>query len=114
MGTNHRFDVKRVPEGSAVSGDSNVQGVPNNDVSEPVQGHATYPVASTDPKNRRTSLAQLTREALPRLDHYRNCIQAIKRPSLGELYGDVGEVKVRSLHFRTIINKQRQQKEHKM
>jgi hypothetical protein len=114
MDVNHRFNVKRVPEGNNISCESSVQNV-RNSFSEPVQTHATYPVASTDPKSHRNSLAQLTREALPRLDHYRNCIQAIKRPSLGELYGDASEVKVRrSFHVETKISKQRQQKEHKM
>jgi hypothetical protein len=61
-------------------------------------GNVTYPVVSSDPKIRRNSLAQLTREALPRLDHYRNCIQATKRPSLGELYGEPSEVKVRDFN----------------
>lgn len=104
----HRFDVKRVPEESDISGDTNVQNARNNEISEPVQGHATYPVASNDPKIHRNSLAQLTREALPRLDHYRNCVQAMKRPSLGELYGDVSEVKVRPFYFKTKLDKQPQ------
>ncbi|XP_037292451.1 bumetanide-sensitive sodium-(potassium)-chloride cotransporter [Manduca sexta] len=37
---------------------------------------------------RRRSLAQLTREALPRMENYRNSKRALKRPSLGELHGD--------------------------
>lgn len=37
---------------------------------------------------RKRSLAQLTREALPRLENYRNSKRALKRPSLGELHGD--------------------------
>lgn len=36
---------------------------------------------------RKKSLVQLTREALPRLENYRNSRRAIKRPSLGELHG---------------------------
>lgn len=51
-----------------------------------------YSVASTtclhDPQGkRRRSLAQFTREALPRLENYRNSKRALKRPSLGELHG---------------------------
>lgn len=51
-----------------------------------------YSVASTtclhDPAGkRRRSLAQFTREALPRLENYRNSKRALKRPSLGELHG---------------------------
>lgn len=30
----------------------------------------------------------MCREALPRLDHFRVSKRALKRPSLGELYGD--------------------------
>nr|CAD7437439.1 unnamed protein product [Timema bartmani] len=37
---------------------------------------------------RKISLAQLTLEALPRLDNYKNCENATKRPSLGELHGE--------------------------
>ncbi|XP_045775420.1 bumetanide-sensitive sodium-(potassium)-chloride cotransporter-like [Maniola jurtina] len=37
---------------------------------------------------RKRSLAQLTREALPRMENYRNSRRALKRPSLGELHGD--------------------------
>lgn len=52
----------------------------------------SYSVASTtclhDPAGkRRRSLAQFTREALPRLENYRNSKRAMKRPSLGELHG---------------------------
>jgi hypothetical protein len=99
MDINNRFDVKRVSE-EIVPDSNSEKGVGNNDVPEPVQGHATYPAANSDFRNHRNSLAQLTREALPRLDHYRNCIQATKRPSLGELYGDATEGKVRP-HFDT-------------
>ncbi|CAG9836957.1 unnamed protein product [Diabrotica balteata] len=35
---------------------------------------------------RKKSLVQLTREALPRLENYRNSRKAVKRPSLGELH----------------------------
>ncbi|XP_077285790.1 sodium potassium chloride cotransporter [Arctopsyche grandis] len=41
--------------------------------------------------NRKRSLAQLTREALPRLDNYRISKRALKRPSLGELHGEIHE-----------------------
>lgn len=95
MGTNNRFDVQRVAEDSCVAGNSTIHGLPKTGVPELGHSHATYPAASTDAKIHRGSLAQLTREALPRLDHYRNCIQATKRPSLGELHGDISEEKVR-------------------
>lgn len=50
-----------------------------------IQGHG--------PK-RKKSLVQLTREALPRLENYRNSKRAVKRPSLGELHGGEDSVKV--------------------
>lgn len=43
---------------------------------------------------RRRSLAQMTREALPRLDFYRNSRRALRRPSLGELHGEEVAAKV--------------------
>lgn len=42
--------------------------------------------------NRKKSLAQLTREALPRLDNYRISKRGLKRPSLGELHGEIKEM----------------------
>jgi hypothetical protein len=39
-------------------------------------------------QKRKKSLVQLTREALPRLENYRNSRRAAKRPSLGELHGE--------------------------
>lgn len=38
-------------------------------------------------QKRKRSLVQLTKEALPRLENYRNSRRALKRPSLGELHG---------------------------
>jgi hypothetical protein len=95
MNTNHRFNVKKVLEAGALPGVSEMKDVSEDNVPQLGQGNITYPVVSSDPKIHRNSLAQLTREALPRLDHYRNCIQATRRPSLGELYGDPSEGKVR-------------------
>ncbi|XP_045483258.1 bumetanide-sensitive sodium-(potassium)-chloride cotransporter isoform X2 [Harmonia axyridis] len=43
---------------------------------------------------RKKSLVQMTREALPRLENYRNSRRAIKRPSLGELHGGDDFVKI--------------------
>jgi hypothetical protein len=86
-------------------------GLPNNGVPDLGHGNATYPAASSDSKTHRFSLAHLTREALPRLDHYRNSLRAIKRPSLGELHGESSEEKVSPLYITTQVNKQRQLKE---
>ncbi|CAH0553671.1 unnamed protein product [Brassicogethes aeneus] len=44
-------------------------------------------------KERKKSLVQLTREALPRLENYRNSKRAVKRPSLGELHGGEDTIK---------------------
>lgn len=44
--------------------------------------------------DRKRSFAHHTIEALPRLDNYRNDLQALKRPSLGELHGEEKDMKV--------------------
>ncbi|PNF24775.1 Bumetanide-sensitive sodium-(potassium)-chloride cotransporter [Cryptotermes secundus] len=93
MDKNHRFNVKKVLETSALPGVSKMKASTDGNIPDLDQGNVTYPVVSSDPKIRRNSLAQLTREALPRVDHYRNCIEATKRPSLGELYGEPSGVK---------------------
>jgi hypothetical protein len=98
MDTNHRFDVRKVLESSALPSVSKMKDVTEDNVHELAQGHITYPVVSSDPKIRRNSLAQLTREALPRLEHYLNCVEATKRPSLGEVYGEPSGGKVRSFN----------------
>lgn len=58
---------------------------------EPNHGH----------QRRKKSLVQLTREALPRLENYRNSRRAAKRPSIGELHGgeDNHGVKVCNTQF---------------
>ncbi|KAL0271481.1 UNVERIFIED_CONTAM: hypothetical protein PYX00_008562 [Menopon gallinae] len=43
--------------------------------------------------DRKQSFAHHTIEALPRLDNYRNDLQALKRPSLGELHGEEKDMK---------------------
>ncbi|RVE49975.1 hypothetical protein evm_005443 [Chilo suppressalis] len=63
---------------------------------EPERGTPAPPSAPPAPDTwlhdagwrRKRSLAQLTREALPRMENYRNSKRALKRPSLGELHGD--------------------------
>lgn len=45
-------------------------------------------------QKRKRSLVQLTKEALPRLENYRNSRRALKRPSLGELHGGEDNSKV--------------------
>lgn len=47
----------------------------------------------TNLPKRKKSIVQYAREALPRLENYRNSKRAVKRPSLGELHG--GEMKVK-------------------
>ncbi|XP_063908850.1 bumetanide-sensitive sodium-(potassium)-chloride cotransporter isoform X1 [Zophobas morio] len=53
----------------------------------------TPPNSHFVPQKRKKSLVQLTREALPRLENYRNSRRAAKRPSLGELHGGEDTVK---------------------
>ncbi|KAL1139875.1 hypothetical protein AAG570_006852 [Ranatra chinensis] len=44
--------------------------------------------AANKPRGERNSFCTLTLEALPRVDHYKNTKESIKRPSLGELHGE--------------------------
>jgi hypothetical protein len=94
MDANHRFNVKKVSESRALPDISKIKALTDENVPELGQGNITYPVVSNDLKIHRNSLAQLTREALPRLDNYRHCLHATRRPSLGELYGEPSEGKV--------------------
>jgi hypothetical protein len=114
MGTNNRFDVKLVSEDSPLDGNFKMMGLPNSGVPDLEHGHATYPGASSEPKTHRISIAHLTREALPRLDHYRNGLEGTKRPTLGELHGELSEEKVSPLYITTQVNEQRQLKENLM
>jgi len=107
MDTNNRFDVKPVSEDSRVDDNFKMTGLPKDGVLDLGHSYATYPAASNDSKVHRNSVAHLTLEALPHVDHYRNCLQATKRPSLGELHGELNEEKVSPLCITTQVNKQR-------
>ena len=109
MDTNNRFDVTPVMEDSHVDDNSKMTGLPNNGIPDLGHSYATYPPASSD-STPRSSITHFTPEALPHLDHYRNCLQATKRPSLGELHGELNEEKVSPLCITTQFNKQRQLK----
>lgn len=50
--------------------------------------NSTSTTCLVEPKDRKGSIVHLTLEALPRVDYYRNCLQGMKRPSLGEIHGD--------------------------
>lgn len=90
---------------SSVDGESKKNGIhmgasiitrPLRSSAETVEKGGVVPTANAQPDTwlhdagwrRKRSLAQLTREALPRLENYRNSKRALKRPSLGELHGD--------------------------
>lgn len=96
-GTNGRFSVKRVSmEGIDNSGlqlHENLS-VTNNSNGGELVNTASSVCLYENPGRRRRSLAQLTREALPRLENYRNSRRALKRPSLGELHGGEDGIKV--------------------
>lgn len=87
-----RFKVQKV-DFSLANCNTIHEGMQLNDrIQLPHMDTDAYSVASTtclhDPAGkRRRSLAQFTREALPRLENYRNSKRAMKRPSLGELHG---------------------------
>ncbi|KAJ8946616.1 hypothetical protein NQ318_007219 [Aromia moschata] len=55
--------------------------------------HSSVSSSSLHVPKRKKSIVQLTREALPRLENYRNSRRAVKRPSLGELHGGDDNVK---------------------
>ncbi|XP_063227060.1 bumetanide-sensitive sodium-(potassium)-chloride cotransporter [Bacillus rossius redtenbacheri] len=91
-----RFTVRRLEELPAM------RHVPEHEVLEMDKMDAagrTTPDANSAPCprearcGRKISLAQLTMEALPRLDNYKNTVQATKRPSMGHLHGEEYDVK---------------------
>lgn len=45
-------------------------------------------------ENRKRSFIHYTMEALPRMDNYKRGMHALKRPSIGELYGEEKDPKV--------------------
>lgn len=98
-----RFSVKRIEEGIENDGMQMRENgcvrlnVPQDTVGELINTTSTTCLCE-NPGKRRRSLAQLTREALPRLENYRNSKRALKRPSLGELlHGKEEHSKVRRL-----------------
>ncbi|KAK5649405.1 hypothetical protein RI129_000434 [Pyrocoelia pectoralis] len=87
----NRFSVKRIDEGGVDNGGMQLSEngcvklkVPQDSVGELINTTSTTCLFE-NPAKRKRSLAQLTREALPRLENYRNSKRALKRPSLGEL-----------------------------
>lgn len=81
--------------GSLKNNDENIDD--NGDVLSSIKVSST--ICLPDFANRRRrSLAQMTREALPRLDFYRNSRRALRRPSLGELHGEEIQNKVTNLN----------------
>lgn len=92
----NRFSVKLVQNGHVNEGlqlnENSVQ--PGHDViGELVTTTSTTCLYDNPPPKRKRSLVQLTREALPRLENYRNSKRALKRPSLGELHGGEETIK---------------------
>lgn len=85
-----RFSVNSTEKGGVENGMQMCENgsvhlnIPQDTVSELINTTSTTCLCDNPPKRRR-SLAQLTREALPRLENYRNSKRALKRPSLGEL-----------------------------
>ncbi|KAK4881311.1 hypothetical protein RN001_004630 [Aquatica leii] len=85
----HRFSIKRIEDGGIDNVGMQMRencvriNVPQDTVGELINTSTTC--LCENPGKRRRSLAQLTREALPRLENYRNSKRALKRPSLGEL-----------------------------
>lgn len=77
-----------VPEHSELKLYSGMETDYSNSVPDLHGASSTSQLYTPEPQERKISLVHLTREALPRLDNYRNCKSAIKRPSIGELHGE--------------------------
>lgn len=75
-----------------------IENGPNGDTVCDLKPNNPYIIENNAPK-RRKSIVQLTREALPRLENYRNSKRAAKRPSLGELHGGDDNIKKVSFFF---------------
>lgn len=92
----NRFSVNRVDSEGIDNPGLELQ--ENNTGNRDTVGELVNTTSSTclyeNPGRRRRSLVQLTREALPRLENYRNSKRALKRPSLGELHGGEDCIKV--------------------
>lgn len=100
-----RFSIKRVPNGHINEGlqlNENCVHNGRDTISDLVTTTSTTCLYDNPPPKRKRSLVQLTREALPRLENYRNSKRALKRPSLGELHG--GEETIKVNNFRIILN----------
>ncbi|KAB0800350.1 hypothetical protein PPYR_06090 [Photinus pyralis] len=87
----NRFSVRRIDDGGVDNNGMQLSengcvrlNVPQDTVGELINTTSTTCLYENHVKRKR-SLAQLTREALPRLENYRNSKRALKRPSLGEL-----------------------------
>lgn len=92
-----RFSIKRIQNGhvnEALQLNENYNQVPQDTVGDLVSTTSTTCLYDNPPPKRKRSLVQLTREALPRLENYRNSKRALKRPSLGELHGGEETIKV--------------------
>lgn len=108
----NKFSVRRVEEGIHNEGlqmketDGVILSVNNDNVNGLVHTNtaSTTCLYETSTNKRRRSLAQLTREALPRLENYRNSRRALKRPSIGELlHGSEKVQEVRILSLQKLI-----------
>ncbi|KAG5681038.1 hypothetical protein PVAND_010504 [Polypedilum vanderplanki] len=76
--SNNRFSVTPVMDNKDFKNERCV------DVENQNNNHTSIDIGN----GRKLSLAQLTRDKLPRLDHFRLSKRLFKRPSVGELYGD--------------------------
>ncbi|XP_065156250.1 bumetanide-sensitive sodium-(potassium)-chloride cotransporter [Atheta coriaria] len=89
----HRFSIKIVePQETAVQLTRFSNGSLNAANGTNGKNTSTTCLYNNTPK-RKKSLVQLTREAFPRLENYRQSKRALKRPSLGELHGGDDVVK---------------------
>lgn len=106
----NRFSVNRVNSEGIDNPGLELQ--ENNTGNKDTVGELVNTTSSTclyeNPGRRRRSLVQLTREALPRLENYRNSKRALKRPSLGELHGGEDCIKVGIAKLKKLVSLNRQ------
>lgn len=90
---------KRVMDGGGIENggfqlQENGHAKDDNSIANLVNTTSATCLYETHVPKRKKSLVQLTREALPRLENYRNSRRFTKRPSLGELHGGEDSIKV--------------------
>ncbi|XP_055375446.1 bumetanide-sensitive sodium-(potassium)-chloride cotransporter [Condylostylus longicornis] len=86
--TYERFKISKIENDfSTINEDENTNDIKNNVGKTKSFGNFGRKISKSN-QERKFSLAQLTKEALPRLEYYRQSKRWHKRPSMGELHGE--------------------------